>query len=248
MRLLVLSCVLAASASAQSEPTLDAADPEQVGRAIEALAHRGDRASITAISQRIDQGLPSQLVLRAIDALESVPASASLIARLATHRRPAVRARVARALGTMHADASRSVLADLLDDPDPAVRSAAAIALGQVGAQTVSETLLLAAVRGVDEAAIVLGQQASSAQVPRVLRRLAPDSLDELAPALRIFLERPNLPRTTKTAIVQRLVQVRGATAEHLLREVGATLQPQDPLLTAINEALGTFAPAEPAQ
>lgn len=206
----------------------------------DALARRGGRDSVRQIDARIQQGLAPPQLARAIAALSRIhdPASATVLASLASHRRAAVRAQVAEVLGRLGDARARSTLADLLDDPDPRVRSAAAVALGQVGAQGVLDTLTIATARGVPEAAIVLGQQASAGDVPRILRRVDATSVATFAPALRVLLERDNLPLRTKQAVVRALAQIAGGESIHLLREVGAPLAPNDPLRAEINHAL----------
>lgn len=236
-------CLSGSIAQAQS---LDAADPVEVGRAIAAAGHAGDRALATALAARIERGLPGPLLTRAIDALVSngSPPATSALLELASHRRAAVRAYAARSLARGRSPSARRVLAELLDDPDAAVRSAAAVALGEVGAQGVLDTVMLAALRGVPEAAILFGQQASALDVARLLRQVDPGSLDATAPALRILLERAQVARPTKLAIVRRLAELRGALSERLLREVGATMIATDPVRVAIDAALEGEAPA----
>ncbi|MCC6873656.1 MAG: HEAT repeat domain-containing protein [Sandaracinaceae bacterium] len=246
---IILVVILAGAdrARAQAEPSLEVTDTAELTRNIEVLARRGDRASVARIAARVEAGLPSPILLRAVDALAEHAAEPSyaLLVRLAQHRRPAVRARVARALGASRNAGARNVLADLLDDPDADVRAQAALALGAVGAQPVLETVLLAALHGVAEAAIVLGQQAAAAHVARIVRRLEPATLEALAPALRILLERANVPRPSKSAIVERLGTL-GGGAERLLREVQATLGPGDALRGSIDSALARLAEATP--
>jgi HEAT repeat protein len=236
---LVASLAGAPAARAQS---LEATDPAELGAAIALVGQTPDRALAIQLAARIDRGLPPPLLARAIDALANngtAPALAALL-DLAHHRRAAVRAHVAQSLLVAHDPNARRVLADLLDDPDGTVRSAAAVSLGEVGARGVLDTVMLAAIRGVVEAAILFGQQASASDAARVLRRADATTLEALAPALRILLQRANVSRPTKLAIVHRLGELRGALAESLLREVSAALPETDPVRRAIEEVLAT--------
>ncbi|MCZ7679316.1 MAG: hypothetical protein M5U28_11375 [Sandaracinaceae bacterium] len=110
------------------------------------------------------------------------------------------------------------------------------------------DSLVIATARGVSEAAIVVGQHARPADVPRLLGRVDASTLPAFAPALRVLLERDNLPLRSKQAIVRALAALRGGESEHILREIGATLGPNDPLRPTLNEALEQLASAEAAQ
>ncbi len=215
----------------------------------DALARRGGRDSVRQIEERIQQGLAPPALARAIAALSRIrePASATALATLTTHRRASVRAQVAEVLGRLGDARSRPALADLLDDPDPRVRSAAALALGRVGARGVLDTLAVATARGVPEAAIVLGQQASASDVPAVLRRVDASSVASFAPTLRVMLERDDLPTRAKQAVVRALAQVGGGESERLLREIGATLTAGDPLRADVDRALEALTSAAEA-
>jgi HEAT repeat protein len=230
--------------------SLDATDPAELGAAIAAAGHEGDRALALQLGARIERGLPSALLARAIDALVSngTPPALSALTELALHRRAAVRAQVARSLAFAHDPSARRVLADLLDDPEATVRSAAAVSLGDVGAQGVMDTVMLAAVRGVVEAAILFGQQAAAPDAARLLRRADTATLEAIAPALRILLQRANVSRGTKLAIVRRLDELGGVLAESLLREVSAALPETDPVRRAIDTALAADPAAEVAE
>ena len=240
-----LFCLLlfvAAPAAAQDDPAAT------IGRELDGLGRQGGRESVTRIQARIQEGLPPQLLARAVAALTQINDrhAVGALLELASHRRGAVRAQVAEALGRSSDSRGRTVLAELLDDPDPRVRSAAAVAIGQVGAQGAMDTVIQAAARGVAEAAIALGEHAGAADVPRMLRRLDGSTLPALAPPLRVLLGRENLPLRSKQAIVRALSQLRDPECERMLREASASLTGADPLRPALDEALSRItAPAE---
>jgi len=236
---LLLSSVPAA---AQDDPVA------AIGRELDGLGRQGGRESVVRIQARIQEGLPPQLLARAVAALTQINDrnAVGALLELASHRRGAVRAQVAEALGRSSDSRGRTVLAELLDDPDPRVRSAAAVAIGNVGAQGAMDTVIQAAARGVAEAAIALGEHAGPADVPRLLRRLDASTLPALAPALRVLLGRENLPLRSKQAIVAALGQLRDPECERMLREVSASLAGADPLRPALDEALSRItAPPE---
>jgi HEAT repeat protein len=235
---------LSVPALAQEAPAEDAAS---IGRAIEAAGRQGGREGVQTIRARIQQGLPPALLARAIAALSRINDvhAASVLLDLATHRRSTVRASVAEALGRTTDPRARSVLADLVDDPDPRVRSAAATSLGNIGAREVMSTLILAAVRGVPEAAIVVGEQAGTADIARLLLRVDRETLPSLAPTLRVLLGRDNVQLRSKQAILTKLATIRGAETERLLREVEASLGANDPLRRNVEDAITTIT-AEP--
>lgn len=235
------------TAHAQS---LDARDPVEIERAIAAAAQPGDRARAQQLSARIDAGLPAPLLTRAVDALvaNGSPPAVSALRALAGHRRAAIRAQSARGLARIRGANARDVLAALLDDPEAEVRSAAAIALGTLGPQGVMDTVMLAALRGVSEAAILFAQQANPQDVARFVRRLDAATLEPTAPAVRILIARANLPRPSRLALVAKLRELGTGLPQTLLREVGATLPEGDPVRRAIDEALAALdAPAPEA-
>jgi hypothetical protein len=127
------------------------------------------------------------------------------------------------------------------------VRSQASTALGLIGAREVMSTLILAAVRGVPEAAIVVGEQAGAPDIARLLHRVDARTLPSLAPTLRVLLGRDNVPLRSKQAILAKLGTIRGAETERLLRETEASLGPNDPLRRSLEQAL-TAITAEAAE
>lgn len=226
-------------------------DPSgEVARSLDALGRQGGREAVQQIEARVQQGLPPPLLSRAVAALARIGDrnAASALLSLASHRRATVRAQVAEALGRMNDPRARPVLGDLLDDQDPRVRSAAALALGQLGPETVIDSLVLAVGRGVTEAAIVVGEHARPSDIPRLLRRVDASTLSAFAPALRVMLERDNVPLRSKQAIVQALAGIRGAESERMLREVGASLGGSDPLRASVNQALEQLTSTEAEQ
>lgn len=238
--LVSLSLAFAPAVHAQS---LDSHDPVEIERAIAAAGQPGDRARAQQLSARIDAGLPAPLLTRAVDALAAngSPPAVSALRALAGHRRAAIRVQTVRGLARVRGANARDVLAALLDDPEPEVRSAAAIALGTLGAQGVMDTVMLAAVRGVSEAAILFAQQASTQDVARFVRRLDATTLAPTAPAVRILIARANVPRASRLALVTRLRELGPGLSQTLLREVGATLPEGDPVRGAIDEALAAI-------
>ncbi len=233
-----------------SPAAAQAPDPQgEAARSLDALARQGGPQAVREIAARVQQGLPPPLLARAVSALSRIDdrSAVSALIELATHRRAAVRAQVAEALGGTGDARARPVLGDLLDDPDPRVRSAAALSLGRVGPASLIDSLVIAAARGVSEAAIVVGQHAGPADVPRLLRRVDGSTLPAFAPALRVLLERDNVPLRSKQAIVRALAAIRAAESERILREIGAALAPNDALRPTIDEALEQLT-AEAAQ
>ncbi len=226
----------------------DAPDAATLMRNFDAIERSGGRAAVQEIQGRIQQGLPAHVLTRAVAALGRIGDrnAAGVLISLARHRRPAVRAQVAEALGGINDTRSRQTLATLLDDSDASVRSAAALALGLVGAQSVMPAVMQAAARGVPEAAQVLGQQASAGDVARLLRSVNAQTLPAYAPALRVFLlERQDLPARTKQSVVAALGQIRGVESERVLREAMAALPAGDALRTAVEAALARITATE---
>lgn len=236
----MLTAVLIASgASAQTEG-LSSNDPQELASAIEAVGEEGDRRAVAALRDRLRQGLPPELLEKAITALGQVQRSDAVtaLAELTRYRRPTVRVAVAQALGATGVRAASSHLARMLDDPSAPVRAAAAQALGELDARGAMGDLLRAARRGVLQAAAVIGRTSRPAQARAVLREVNAESLDALAPALEQIVTRQDMPAHVKRTVVRKLGELGTARAEQLLQDLIASLPDDDRIRQEATETL----------
>jgi HEAT repeat protein len=229
-----------ASTSAHADPAdqLQSSNRDEIASAIATIRRTPRPADIAALARRIDHGLPPPLLTAAVDALVAVGRSASrALAALATHRRPAVRQRVAEGLVAARAPEARRVLRELLDDPNAAVRASAASGLGDLGPQGALADLLLAARRGLPEAATVVASSVRPHQVRSVLLELDTDSLESLLPVLRGIATRTDLPARARIPIVGAIKAFDNATSRRFLQQLVDSLPEDDGVREVAAEA-----------
>src|SRR5688500_8541696 len=91
----LLLLFVSSAAAAQDDPVAG------IARELDALCRQGGRESVVRIQARIEQGLPPQILARAVAALARIGDrnAVGALLELASHRRGAVRAQVAEALG-----------------------------------------------------------------------------------------------------------------------------------------------------
>ena len=233
----------AGAASAASE----GADAGAAEREVRALVERGDRRAVVELRQRVRQGLPPALLEVVIAGLartrrgDAVPA----LEELSRYRRPAIRVKVAEALAELGAASGARHLARMLDDPSPAVRAAAAEALGRLGPRPVMNELVRAAKRGVPQALLVVGAQATPVHVARIVREVDATSCDALSPALQSFATRSDLSPRVRTGVVQKLGEVGTPGAQRLLQQIIGALPEGDRVRQAAEEAMNAAVEAQ---
>ena len=145
---------------------------ELVGDAMRQIAASPKRQTVDRLAQRVEEGLPPELLTVAVKALGKIAKWKAVDARLelATHRRAAVRAQVATQLGRLKSSVARRTLLAMLDDPHGSVRAKAAIAVRKQGSRSAIPTLLEAARRGEAPAARAAAALMSSADVKRLAK------------------------------------------------------------------------------
>jgi len=219
---------------------LEADDLEQVAAAIEQLGAQADRRAVIALRDRIRQGLPPQLLQKAIEALGAIRRTDAVaaLAEVSTYRRPAVRAAVARALGATGVRGAVRHLTRLLDDPSPVVRAAAAEALGELDPRGAMRDLLRAARRGLPQATAVVGSRSTAGQAAALARQLETGDLDTLGPALKQLATREDLSAFARRAVVRRLAELEVLAAQRLLQQIIAELPADDRVRGEAVEAL----------
>jgi HEAT repeat protein len=109
-------------------------DPTPLCRhtATDALLRAGSALPSPLAAHLADGRHPSLPVLLDVAAARPDHRYLAAALRLATSRRPRIRAGAARLLGTIGGDTATATLAGLLDDADPVVRAAAATSLGHL--------------------------------------------------------------------------------------------------------------------
>ena len=232
------------------ETQAEGADAGATEREVRALVERGDRRAVVELRQRVRQGLPPALLEEVIAGLartrraDAVPA----LEELSRYRRPAIRVKVAEALGQLGAATGARHLARMLDDPSPAVRAAAAEALGQLGPRPVMNDLVRAAKRGVPQALSVVGAQATPVHVARIVREVDATTCDSLSPALSSFATRSDLSPRVRIGVVQKLGEVGTPGALRLLQQIIGALPEGDRVRQEAEEAINAATEAQASE
>lgn len=202
-----------------AEAKLLGQDVEGVEQALAQLALLGGADAAKMLSARVSRGLPPQLIEPAVSALLATgqPSVAKVLLELTAHRRWQVREAAFAALGQLGAKTAQPALLAALDDPSAEVRASAANALATVGDARALPALTLAMERGVEGAALALGQRGSSKEADLLLGRAKKGDLAAVETGLHAMLMRANLPVPLKIKIVNSLVQIQSPAIGEVL-------------------------------
>jgi HEAT repeat protein len=250
---LVLSCSLAAVAApssaqeltlAQATALLDSPSADEVRMGIEAMGLIGSPAAVAPLSARIRRGLPTPLLVVAVDTIGILGRGEAgpILFELVTHRRPEVRLRAVQAIDTCRPRGADRALITALSDSSPAVRSAAAQALGTLRAASALDSLFLAFEHGVLEAGPALAAVARAEDLPRVLGYLGQQPFTALRPMLLVLMTRSDLPAARRVTVVGRVSELATAEARALLEEAAAGLPANDAARRAATDAASRIA------
>jgi HEAT repeat protein len=194
----------------QARKLLASGDRDQVEAGIQSLGLLGGPAAVPPLVERIELGLPPELLEAAIVTLMALsqPEAGPVLYELSTHRRPEIRLRALEAISATRPQGAESALIAALSDSDPRVRAAAATALGELQAAGAMEKLFLALDRGNMEASGAIGKVVPAGEVTRLVAYLGQIPLYSLGPALGEVLQRKDVPEAAKLEIVARLEEL----------------------------------------
>lgn len=212
--------VLVAREKAAKEK-LVSSDPEAIRVAIDALVEIGGESAAKAISERLHQGLPPQLMEQAIDALVMLNRTSvgPVLLELTLHRRAPLRERAVTAIGALKIRSAQSALLYCLDDPNSDVRAAAIAALGDVGDQRALSALWSAADHGAPTALAAIGKIVRPANAAAILERVKDGDVLAVRPVLQVMMERTDYPVSAKVDLVTRLAKLGSPAARTLLMQ-----------------------------
>jgi len=184
-------------------------DRDELRMAIESAA-KAPREVTPLLVERVRAGLPHDLLISALDALIAGGDSSGaneLLAELASHRRPEVRARALLGMVTLHAPHAEASLVKGLSDADADVRNTAAQGLGLLGKTRSLPELFRAFERNIEGAAAAIGALAEPSTLPRVADYIGRTSFVELTPLLDGLFLRRSLADEAKLSLVDAIVK-----------------------------------------
>ena len=199
-----------AAALAQARTLLASGQRDQVELGIQSLGLMGGPAAVAPLVERIEAGLPPELLEAAVVTLMALaqPEAGPALYELSSHRRPEIRLRALEAISATQPPGAETALVAALSDSDPRVRSAAATALGELRAAGAMEKLFLALDRGNMEASGAIGKVVPAGEVSRLTGYLGKIPLHTLGAALGEVLQRKDVPESAKLEIVARLEEL----------------------------------------
>jgi HEAT repeat protein len=199
-----------AAAIAQARKLLASSDRAQVEAGIQSLGLLGGAAAVPPLVERIELGLPPDLLEAAVVTLMALaqPEAGPVLYELCAHRRPEIRLRALEAITATRPPGAETALVAALSDSDAKVRAAAATSLGELHASGAMEKLFLALDRGNMDASGAIGKVVPAGEVKRLVGYLGQIPLHSLGPALSEVLQRKDVPEDAKLEIVARLEEV----------------------------------------
>jgi hypothetical protein len=227
---------------AQVLSDLASTDRARVEAALTVLEAKPEPRGVGPLAARIREGLPPELVLRAIRILAANKGGTSPAAlrELLGHRRPELRKAAAEALGSQGARAQGQALLPLLDDPDATVRSAALAALATLGERRALEPAFAAVEGGSSDAVLCIARLAQPADLERLVGLASQRPFGVLQPAFELVLERKDFPPRGKLDLVAKIGALGTQPAQDYLRDY-LTRVPEPgkkPMMVAIGKAL----------
>lgn len=234
----IQACTLAASlwlwptpgSQAQSldeaRALFEAGDSKSVEAGIQTLGMMGSADTLSLLIERIEAGLPPELLDTAIltlAAIGSVEAEPTL-AKLSRHRRPRIRAAALSALSVTGGELAFQTLRHCLSDGETVVRRAAAAGLGELKRPEAMPRLLLALRKGNAAAAPSIGKLLPSSDIPSLLQRTAGTvPFHHISPALLALLRRKDVGDGLKLTIVRHVATLNTSEGRGFLNDVVAT-------------------------
>ena len=198
------------AAIAQARKLMASSDRAQVEAGIQSLGLLGGAAAVPPLVERIERGLPPDLLEAAVVTLMALaqPEAGPVLYELCAHRRPEIRLRALEAITATRPPGAETALVAALSDSDAKVRAAAATSLGELHASGAMEKLFLALDRGNMEASGAIGKVVPAGDVKRLVGYLGQIPLHSLGPALSEVLQRKDVPEDAKLEIVARLEEL----------------------------------------
>lgn len=190
----------------------------------------GGKAATALVVQRLKNGLPRELLKKALDTLTDVedPEATEGCALYMAHRDPDIRLSALKCLGEAASPEAVLAIRAALGDVDPRVHSTAATLLGETKATAAVPDLIVALDKGVNEAAVSIGQlcDAKAGECDQLLNRMKSKPLDVISSGLQQILARKDVPDDYKKKIITQVRELASAKAREFLEGVKKTWPP----------------------
>ncbi|MBW2277679.1 MAG: HEAT repeat domain-containing protein [Deltaproteobacteria bacterium] len=207
---------------------LQSPNPEEVLSSVQLLAASGSNSAVAPLTDLLRSGPRNDITNAAIQALGSIghKTSIAILIEYLDHRRPDARTASIYALEQFSDPKVHGALENKLRDSDKQVRNAAALALGKRGNKAAVPILFQAFDRGVNDAAVAIGQIGAPADAQRMTSYLGKADIEILLPGFWEFLTRAKFPTKAKIEILEQLFELAGPDVRRFAVAYKATFPP----------------------
>lgn len=227
---------------------LESSDPARIETALVNIRMAGKdgggKAATALVVQRLKNGLPRELLKKALDGLTDVedPAATEGCALYMAHRDPEVRLSALKCLGGAKSPEAVKIIRAALGDVDPRVHATAASLLGETKATDSVADLIVALDKGVNEAAVSIGQlcDAKAGECDQLLNRMKSKPLDVIFSGLQQILARKDVPDDYKKKVITQVRELASGKAREFLEGVKKAWPPNGskPVADALDKAI----------
>jgi hypothetical protein len=191
---------------------LQSPNPDEVMDGVQTLAAAGSQKAVGPLIQLLKTGPRNDITDSIIQTLGIIGhrSSIPILIEYLQHRRTDARIAVIYALENFKDPRVARALEKALSDSSPDIRSTAALALSKQGDIESVPLLFQAFERGVDDAAISIGQLGNDQHALRLATYLGKTDINVLLPGFDEFLRRTDVPKKAKLEILNQLFELAG--------------------------------------
>jgi len=182
----------------------------------------GGKQLTAAIVAKIKDGLPRELLKKALDTLGDLedPNAAEAGVMYLAHRDPEVRLAAVHCLGGSKGPVATKALREALGDLDARVHSMAATHLGTTKAAEAVPDLILALDKGVTSAAVSIGMLCDEKSCDGLLERMKSKPFDVISSGLEQVLARKEIKDEYKIKVITQVRELASQKAREFLQSV----------------------------
>lgn len=232
----------------EAKAALESSEPARIETALVNIRMAGKdgggRQATKDIVTRLEKGLPRELLKKALETLADLedPAGVPGCDIYMLHRDAEVRIAAIKCLGAAKGPAAVKSIRAALGDADPRVHATAATLLGEAKANEAVADLIVALDKGVNEAAVSIGQLCAPGQgeCDQLLNRMKSKPLDVIFSGLQQVLARKDVPDDYKKKVITQVRELASAKAREFLEGVKKAWPPggSKPVAEALDKAI----------